>query len=276
MSHPRTCNVGGIVIGSGSPALIAGPCVAESLELCLEVAAALRETCERLGVPYIFKASYDKANRTSAGSYRGPGLTTGLEWLARVREEIGVPVLSDVHDKAQVAPAAETLDVLQVPAFLCRQTDLLLEVGRSGRAVNVKKGQFMAPWDMDEAVRKVREAGGRNVMVTERGTCFGYNRLVTDYRAIPEMRRFAPVVFDATHSVQEPGGLGTASGGRREYAPMLAMAAMAVGADALFVETHPDPASAKSDAASMVPLAEMRAMLERCLAIASARNDASG
>ena len=264
------------MIGSGSPALIAGPCVAESLELCLEVAAALRETCERLGVPYIFKASYDKANRTSAGSYRGPGLTTGLEWLARVREEIGVPVLSDVHDKAQVAPAAETLDVLQVPAFLCRQTDLLLEVGRSGRAVNVKKGQFMAPWDMDEAVRKVREAGGRNVMVTERGTCFGYNRLVTDYRAIPEMRRFAAVVFDATHSVQEPGGLGTASGGRREYAPMLAMAAMAVGADALFVETHPDPPSAKSDAASMVPLAEMRAMLERCLAIASARSDASG
>ncbi|MFW6133425.1 MAG: 3-deoxy-8-phosphooctulonate synthase [Planctomycetota bacterium] len=279
-AQPPTCTVGSVVVGGGTPALIAGPCVAESAALCLRVARAMRDLCAALEMPYVFKASYDKANRTRADSYRGPGLTTGLDWLAQVRDEVGVPVLSDVHTPGEVAPAAEVLDCLQIPAFLCRQTDLLLEAGRSGKPVNIKKGQFMAPWDMGAAVEKVRHgrqgsgagAGpdGAQVMLTERGTFFGYNRLVTDFRSLAQMRRFAPVVFDATHSVQEPSGLGTASGGRREFAPVLARAAMAVGADALFVETHPDPDSAKSDAASMVPLDGMEQMLRRCLAVARA------
>jgi 2-dehydro-3-deoxyphosphooctonate aldolase (KDO 8-P synthase) len=266
-----TCTVGGVEIGSGSLALIAGPCVAESRELCMDVASRMSELCAELGVGYVFKASYDKANRSSADGYRGPGLDTGLQWLADVRGEVGCPVLTDVHETAQVGSVAEVADCVQVPAFLCRQTDLLTAVGEAARAVNVKKGQFMAPWDMAGAVQKVRRAGGSNVMVTERGTCFGYNRLVTDFRGIPQMRRFAPVVFDATHSVQQPGALGDASGGEREFAPVLAAAAVAVGADALFVETHPDPPNAKSDAASQVPLDEMGALLRRCLAVAAAR-----
>ncbi len=241
--------------------------------MCLEVAERLRDLCLRLGIGYVFKASYDKANRTSADGYRGPGLKTGLDWLAEVREKIGVPVLSDVHEVAQVAPAAEVLDCLQIPAFLCRQSDLLASAGRSGRAVNVKKGQFVSPADMRHAVEKVRRAGGEQVLLTERGTFFGYNRLVTDFRSIPQMRPFAPVVFDATHSIQEPGGLGEASGGRREYAPLLAAAAIAAGADALFVETHPDPEAAKSDAACQIPLEQMQPLLERCLAIFHAARD---
>ena len=272
MNEP-TCRIGPITIGDGRLALIAGPCLAEDRTMCLEVAERLRDLCLRLEIGYVFKASYDKANRTSADGYRGPGLKTGLDWLAEVREKIGVPVLSDVHEVAQVAPAAEVLDCLQIPAFLCRQSDLLASAGRSGRAVNVKKGQFVSPADMRHAVEKVRRAGGEQVLLTERGTFFGYNRLVTDFRSIPQMRPFAPVVFDATHSIQEPGGLGEASGGRREYAPLLAAAAIAAGADALFVETHPDPEAAKSDAACQIPLEQMQPLLERCLAIFHAARD---
>ena len=271
--HP--CRIGPVEIGAGEPALIAGPCVAERPEMCLSVAKRLADICGRLGIGYVFKASYDKANRTSADSFRGPGLAQGLEWLAAVREQVGVPVLSDVHEVGHVAPAAEVLDCLQIPAFLCRQTDLLVEVGRSGKCVNIKKGQFMAPADMQAVVAKVAATGNEQVLLTERGTFFGYNRLVSDFRSIPQMRRYAPVVFDATHSTMEPGGLGHASGGQREYAPMLAAAAMACGADALFIETHPDPASAKSDAAVMVPLDEVEALLRTCLAVARAVREAS-
>jgi 2-dehydro-3-deoxyphosphooctonate aldolase (KDO 8-P synthase) len=266
-NHLNPCSIGQVQIGSGRLALIAGPCVAESLDLCLHVAAAMADLCKRLGVGYVFKASYDKANRSSGDSYRGPGLQQGLEWLAEVRRKVGAAVLSDVHEVAQVAPAAAVLDCLQIPAFLCRQTDLLLAAGRTGRCVNIKKGQFVAPWDMQLAVEKVRSTGNGQVLLTERGTFFGYNRLVTDFRSIPQMRAFAPVVFDATHSVQEPGGLGTASGGQRQYAPVLALAAMAAGADALFVETHPAPDRAKSDAACQTPLEEMEPLLRRCLAV---------
>jgi 2-dehydro-3-deoxyphosphooctonate aldolase (KDO 8-P synthase) len=279
MNPPNTCTIscggegGAVVIGGGDLALIAGPCVAESEALCLRVAERLADVCRRLGVGYVFKASYDKANRTSSQSFRGPGLRKGLAWLAAVRGKLSVPVLSDVHDVAQVEPAAETLDCIQIPAFLCRQTDLLAAAGRDGKAVNVKKGQFMAPWDMEHAVAKVRDAGGREVLLTERGTSFGYNRLVTDMRAIPQMQAFAPVAFDATHSVQEPGGLGGASGGQRQYAGLLASAALAAGADALFVETHPDPPNALSDAASMVPLEEMEPLLRRCVAVFKAARE---
>ena len=291
MSDPPTCTIGPLTIGSGALVLIAGPCVAENLQLCLDVASEMADVCEQLGIGYVFKASFDKANRSSADSYRGPGLARGLDWLATVRAKIGVPVTSDVHEPGQVAPAAGVLDCLQIPAFLCRQTDLLTEAGRTGKAVNIKKGQFMAPWDMEQAVRKVRNAGSENVLLTERGNSFGYNRLVTDFCGIPVMRAYAPVVFDATHSVQEPGAFfqgidrasmqteppsqedspiperGRASGGRREHAPLLACAAMGAGADALFIETHPDPPAALSDPASMIPLAEMESLLRRCLAI---------
>ena len=264
------CSIASVMIPSVVPALIAGPCVAESLQLCLETAETLVGICSRLNIGLVFKASYDKANRTSAGAYRGPGLSKGLEWLAQVKQDLGVPVLSDVHDVDQAAPAAEVLDCLQIPAFLCRQTDLLVAAGETGKAVNIKKGQFMAPWDMAAAVEKVHKTGNDQVLVTERGTSFGYNRLVTDFRGVVQMQAFAPVVFDATHSVQEPGGLGHASGGQRQYAPVLAAAAMAVGADALFIETHPDPPNAKSDAANMIALADMEGVLGRCVAISQA------
>ncbi|HUT02191.1 MAG TPA: 3-deoxy-8-phosphooctulonate synthase [Phycisphaerae bacterium] len=273
MTAPSICHVGSVPFGAGELALIAGPCVAESRDLCLTVAEHLADLCRDLGIAYVFKASYDKANRSSAASYRGPGLEKGLSWLAEVRQRLSVPVLSDVHDVSQVAPAADVLDCLQIPAFLCRQTDLLTEAGRLGKAVNVKKGQFMAPWDMKQAVEKVRAAGGRQVLLTDRGTCFGYNRLVTDLRAIPQMQAFAPVVFDATHSVQEPGGLGSASGGQVQYVSVLAGAAMAAGADGLFIETHPDPPRAKSDGPCMVPLTDMKALLRRCLALFRAARD---
>ncbi|MFP3938418.1 MAG: 3-deoxy-8-phosphooctulonate synthase, partial [Phycisphaerae bacterium] len=230
----NVCTIGNVPVGEGGLALIAGPCVAESRELCLRVASEMSKLCDELGVGYIFKASYDKANRSSADGFRGVGLEKGLQWLADVQDEVGCPVLTDVHETAQVAPVAEVADCVQIPAFLCRQTDLLTEAGKLAPAVNIKKGQFMAPWDMSGAVEKVRRAGGQNVTVTERGTCFGYNRLVTDFRGIPQMREFAPVVFDATHSVQQPGALGSASGGERQFAPVLAAAAVAVGADALF------------------------------------------
>lgn len=277
MTTAPVCSIGAVAFGSGTLALIGGPCLAESLDLCLAVGEHLAGLCRRLGIGYVFKASYDKANRSSLKSPRGPGLKTGLAWLAEVRERLSLPVLSDVHDVSQVAAAAETLDCLQVPAFLCRQTDLLLAAGRAGKPVNIKKGQFVAPWDMRPAVEKVRSTGNEQVLLTERGTCFGYNRLVTDFRGIAAMRPLAPVVFDATHSVQEPGGQGDASGGRAEYVPVLAAAAMAAGADALFLETHPDPPRAKSDAASMVRLDDVEAMLVRCLAVfRAARNNRPG
>jgi 2-dehydro-3-deoxyphosphooctonate aldolase (KDO 8-P synthase) len=261
------CTIGDVTVGKGRLALIAGPCMAESLPMCLDVAGHLAETCARLGVGFVFKASYDKANRSSATGYRGPGLAEGLAWLANVRRQVGCPVLSDVHDVTQVGPAGEVLDCLQIPAFLCRQTDLLVAAAQTGKCINIKKGQFMAPWDMGNAVEKVRQAGNPNVLLTERGTSFGYNRLITDYRDLVQMREYAPVCFDATHSVQEPGGLGNASGGRREFAEPLAKAAMAVGADALFIETHPDPDRAKSDAASQIPLTQMEDLIQRCLDI---------
>jgi 2-dehydro-3-deoxyphosphooctonate aldolase (KDO 8-P synthase) len=241
--------------------------MAESLELCMEVASRMSEICNELDIGYVFKASFDKANRTSAASYRGPGLEVAGPWFEQVARQVGVPIVTDIHDPSQAPLAGEVADCLQIPAFLCRQSDLLSAAAATGKTVNIKKGQFMAPWDMSQAVEKVRAAGNDNVLLTERGTTFGYNRLVTDFRAIPQMQQFAPVVFDATHSVQEPGGLGNASGGKRQYAPLLAYAAMAAGADALFIETHTDPDSAKSDAASQIPLDDMPALLRKCLAI---------
>jgi 2-dehydro-3-deoxyphosphooctonate aldolase (KDO 8-P synthase) len=270
MSH--RVSIGPVEFGGGKLSVIAGPCMAESLELCLEVAGTMADVCRRLGIGYIFKASFDKANRSSIAGYRGPGMETGLKWLAAVRREVGVPVLSDIHEPSQAAAAAEVLDCLQVPAFLCRQTDLLVACARTGKPVNIKKGQFMAPADMKEAANKVRSGGGQGVLLTERGTTFGYNRLVVDFCGVVQMRQFAPVIFDATHSVMEPGALGHASGGNRLYAPPLAAAAMAVGADGLFIETHPDPDKARSDAAAQIPLAQMEPLLARCKAIFALRS----
>ena len=248
--------------------LIAGPCVIESEKLCLSVTAALKRTCERLGVCYIFKASYDKANRTSAKSFRGPGLEQGLAVLAKVRSALGVPVLTDVHTADQVKPAAESADILQIPAFLCRQTDLIAAAVQTGRIVNLKKGQFLSPAEMGQVVAKAASAGGRKILLTERGTTFGYNNLVADMRSIPIMRRFGfPVIFDATHSVQLPGGDGDRSGGQREFAPVLARCALAAGANGIFVETHPQPGRALSDGPNMIPLAEMPALLKSLLRV---------
>jgi len=251
--------------------LIAGPCVVESEVLCLQVAEAMRKTCDALGIHYIFKASFDKANRSSGRSFRGPGIDEGLDVLAKVRREIGVPVLTDIHTEEQVKAAAEVVDALQIPAFLCRQTDLLLAAVRTGKIVNVKKGQFLAPQDMSQVVRKVTDAGGTKLALTERGTTFGYNNLVVDMRGIAIMRQFGfPVIFDATHSVQLPGAGGDRSGGQREFAPMLARCALAAGATGLFFETHPDPDRALSDGPNMIPLAQMPAVLESLLKVYAA------
>lgn len=256
-------------IGDGNPlAVIAGPCVIESLDLCREVATEAQAVCNSLGLPYIFKASFDKANRTSSGSFRGEGLDKGLEVLAAIKAEFGVPVLTDVHETWQIGPVSEVVDVLQIPAFLSRQTDLLLAAGESGRVVNVKKGQFLAPWDMKNVVEKVRGTGNKNLLLTERGASFGYNTLVVDMRSLPIMRALGcPVVFDATHSVQQPGGAGTTSGGQREFIPALLRAAVAAGVDALFLEVHPNPEAALSDAATMLPLSQLRAVLTMAKAI---------
>jgi 2-dehydro-3-deoxyphosphooctonate aldolase (KDO 8-P synthase) len=256
-----------VTVGAGELTLLAGPCALESRELALEVAAELRDTCAGLGLPYVFKASFDKANRTAAGSFRSIGFERALAILAEVRESLGVAVMTDVHETWQVAAVAEVADVLQVPALLCRQTDLLSAAGASGRAVNVKKGQFMAPDDMRYAVEKVHAAGGERVILTERGTTFGYHDLVVDMRALALMRRHAPVAFDATHAVQTPGGAGGRSGGRRELVAPLARAAVAFGVDALFLETHPDPDAALSDGASMLALSQVEDLLRDCLAI---------
>jgi 2-dehydro-3-deoxyphosphooctonate aldolase (KDO 8-P synthase) len=242
--------------------LIAGPCVVEDESLCFTVARRLIPVCRQLKIPYVFKASYDKANRTSARSYRGPGLTEGLAVLGRIRKTLGVPVLTDVHTEAQVEAAAAAADILQIPAFLCRQTDLIQAAVATGRIVNIKKGQFLSPAEMGQVTAKAREAGGRKLLVTERGTTFGYNNLVADMRSIPIMRRLGyPVVFDATHSVQLPGGSGDTSSGQREFAPVLARAAIAAGANGLFIETHPKPEKALSDGPNMIPLAQMPKLL---------------
>jgi len=260
--------VGPVTIGGGRLAVIAGPCVIESLELCLGVARAVKAACDALELGYIFKASFDKANRTARDAYRGPGLKQGLEILAAVKREVDVPVLTDIHEAWQAERAAEVVDVLQIPAFLARQTDLLLAAARTGRAVNVKKAQFMAPWDMGPVVEKVTGAGNRRLLLTERGTCFGYNNLVVDFRGLVVLRSQGfPVVYDATHSLQLPGGLGTASGANREYAPHLLRAAAAVGVDALFLETHPDPDRALSDAAAQLPLKDVPALLQSAKAV---------
>lgn len=260
--------IGSVRFGNDLPiALIAGPCQMESRAHALEVASALKEICAKLGIGLVFKTSFDKANRTSANAQRGMGLEAALPVFAEIRESLGLPTLTDVHDAAQCAPVAEAVDVLQIPAFLCRQTDLLLAAAATGRVVNVKKGQFLAPWDMKNVVAKLTGAGNPNVLLTERGASFGYNTLVSDMRALPEMAKTgAPVIFDATHSVQQPGGQGTSSGGQREYVGVLARAAVAVGVAGLFIESHPDPDHAPSDGPNMVALKDMPALLERLMA----------
>jgi 2-dehydro-3-deoxyphosphooctonate aldolase (KDO 8-P synthase) len=251
--------------------LIAGPCVVESEKLCLRIAATLRKTCDRLGIFYVFKASYDKANRTSPKSFRGPGLEAGLEILAKVREKTGVPVLTDVHTETQAYLAAEVVDILQIPAFLCRQTDLIEAAVSTGKIVNLKKGQFLSPQEMGQVIGKARSAGAKHILVTERGTTFGYNNLVTDMRSIPIMHKFGfPVIFDATHSVQLPGGGGDKSSGQREFAPVLARCAIAAGANGIFIETHPQPDRALSDGPNMIPLAEMPSLLKSLLKVRAA------
>jgi 2-dehydro-3-deoxyphosphooctonate aldolase (KDO 8-P synthase) len=250
LTHPRQLS------------LIAGPCVIESESLCLKIAGNLQKQCRRLGIFFVFKASYDKANRTSAQSFRGPGLEAGLRILAKVRHELGVPVLTDLHTEAQIPAVADVVDMLQIPAFLCRQTDLLQAAARTGKIVNVKKGQFMSPQEMGPVVAKVRAAGGRRLLLTERGSTFGYNNLVVDMRSIAILHQLGcPVIFDATHSVQLPGGAGDCSGGQREFAPLLARCALAAGADGLFIETHPNPDQALSDGPNMIPLAQMPQLL---------------
>ena len=251
--------------------LIAGPCVIESESLCLEVARSLKKTCAKLGVNYIFKASFDKANRTSGDSFRGIGLEAGLAVLERVREKVGVPVLTDVHTETQAALAGEVVDVLQIPAFLCRQTDLIEAAVITGKIVNLKKGQFLSPAEMGQVVKKAQKAGGKRLMVTERGTTFGYNNLVADMRSIPIMKKFGcPVIFDATHSVQLPGGGGDKSSGQREFAPVLARCAVVAGADGLFIETHPQPEKALSDGPNMIPLGEMARVLAELVKLKAA------
>ena len=257
--------VGGVRFGNHLPlALIAGPCALESRAHALEMASALKEIATRAGIGLVYKTSFDKANRTSAKGARGLGLDQALAIFAEIRETLGLPVLTDVHEPAQCARVAAVVDVLQIPAFLCRQTDLLVAAAATGRVVNVKKGQFLAPWDMANVVAKITGAGNSNVLVTERGASFGYNTLVSDMRALPILARTgAPVIFDATHSVQQPGGHGTASGGEREFVPVLARAAVAVGVAGVFIETHQDPDHAPSDGPNMVPLKDMEALLRR-------------
>ncbi|MGA1999197.1 MAG: 3-deoxy-8-phosphooctulonate synthase [Terriglobales bacterium] len=263
--------VGEVTIGDGSLFLIAGPCVIESEEHALKIAECVAGVARALKMPYIFKASYDKANRTSVKSYRGPGMKEGLAILRKVADTAHVPVLTDVHDAHDVAQAAEYVDVVQIPAFLCRQTDLLIAAAKSGRAVNIKKGQFVSPWDMRHAVEKVRESGNERVLLTERGSSFGYNNLVVDMRSLPIMRKFAPVVFDATHSVQLPSaGNDAQSGGQPEFIPILARAAVAAGVDGIFIEVHDNPAAALSDGANALDLKWLRPVLQELQAVHTA------
>ncbi len=260
----------------GRPAtfvLFSGPCVIEDEQNAFDIAEYLKKLTEMLEIPFIFKASYDKANRTSFDSFRGPGLTAGLDVLSAIRRDLGIPVMSDVHQVSEIEPATSVLDVLQIPAFLCRQTDLIVAAAKTGKPLNIKKGQFLAPWDMAHAVEKARSAGNDRIMITERGAMFGYNNLVTDFRAIPIMQQTGcPVIFDATHSVQLPGGGGGVSSGQREFAPLLARAAIAAGADGIFMETHPNPEHARSDGPNAVRLEHMETILLQLKAIENALN----
>ena len=265
----KKIKLGNVTVGGGAPlVLIAGPCVIEGAERTMLIGRAIAEIAARLRMPYIFKASFDKANRSSFSAFRGPGLTEGLRILAVIKQELGVPVLSDIHETAQVAPGAQVLDVLQIPAFLCRQTDLLHAAAQSGLPVNVKKGQFLSPAEMKNVVDKLEQSDCRSILLTERGSSFGYNNLVVDMRSLLILRSYGyPVVFDATHSVQLPGGGGDRSAGQREFVPVLARAAAAVGIDALFLEIHDDPAQAMSDGPNMVPVSELEALLTQVLAV---------
>jgi 2-dehydro-3-deoxyphosphooctonate aldolase (KDO 8-P synthase) len=263
---------GSITAGTDQPLLLlAGPCVLESGEMAWEIAREMKEITDRLGIAYVFKASFDKANRTALDSFRGPGLEKGLRQLGRIRDEVGVPVVSDIHEPNQVEMAADYLDIVQIPAFLCRQTDLLVAAAKSGKTVNLKKGQFVSPWDMAHAVNKLRAAGCERILLTERGASFGYNNLVVDMRSLPVMRGLGcPVVYDATHSVQLPGGLGGKSGGQREFIPPLTRAAMAAGIDGLFMEVHPDPDKALCDGPNCWPLGRVEDLLKQLLTVREA------
>jgi len=264
--------IGPVHVGAGQFFLIAGPCVIESEAHARKMAESIQRIAADLAIPFIFKASYDKANRTSVKSYRGPGLIEGTRILARIAKDTGLPVLTDVHEPSQCEIAAEAVDVLQIPAFLCRQTDLLVAAGRTGRAVNIKKGQFVAPWDMTHGIEKVRSTGNERVFLTERGSSFGYNNLVVDFRSLAIMRGLAPVVFDATHSVQQPSAADGVSGGEPEFIPLLARAAVAAGIDGLFVEVHDSPADARSDGANALDLKLLKPLLEKLLAIQAVTN----
>jgi len=259
----KEVKIGKAHIGGGGPLMvIAGPCVIESREVVMETARRMKEICERLALPFVFKSSFDKANRTSINSFRGPGLREGLTMLADLKMELAVPVISDVHEPMQIKAAAGVLDALQIPAFLSRQTDIIVAAAKSGKPVNIKKGQFLSPWDAKNIVEKFQSAGGTELIITERGTSFGYNNLVVDFRAFPVMRRYgAPVVYDLTHSLQLPGGQGTASGGQREFAPAMLRAAAAVGIDGVFLEVHPDPEKALCDGPNMIKLDDVEVML---------------
>jgi 2-dehydro-3-deoxyphosphooctonate aldolase (KDO 8-P synthase) len=265
----KTIRIGNVDVGGNHPfVLIAGPCVIESPQLVYSTAAAIKKITQKHRIPFIFKASYDKANRTSIDSFRGPGIEAGLQILSDIKQKLGIPVLSDIHDIHEIKAASSVLDVLQIPAFLCRQTDLLVAAAKSGRCVNVKKGQFLAPWDMGQVVKKLEHAGCRKILLTERGTTFGYNNLVTDFRSLPTMQSFGyPVVMDASHSVQQPGGLGKASGGKSEFIPLLARCAVAAGCDAVFMEVHPNPSKALSDGPNMVALKNLEKLLVSLKAI---------
>ena len=261
----KEVRIGEIRIGKGNPlVLIAGPCVIENEEITFTTAQKLKEVCDRLGISLIFKSSFDKANRTSGSSFRGPGIDQGLKILSEVKKRFSIPVISDIHAVDEVRPASEVLDALQIPAFLCRQTDLILSSSRTGKPVNIKKGQFLAPWDVKHIIEKFTSTGNQNLLLTERGTSFGYNNLIVDFRGFSVIRSFGyPMLFDVTHSLQLPGGEGRSSGGQREYAPSLARAAVATGVDGLFIEVHPDPMKALSDASTMIPLNEIEGLLQQ-------------
>ena len=269
---PNLVEIGSFKAGQGErPFLIAGPCVIESEQLAMETAGRIAEITKSLGIPYVFKSSFDKANRTSIKSFRGPGMEKGLEVLAKVKKQLGLPVLTDVHTEEQATEAGRVVDVLQIPAFLCRQTDLLIAAAKTGKVVNVKKGQFLSPLEMGHAVKKVEECGNRRIVLTERGSSFGYNNLIVDMRSFPILRSFGyPVVFDATHSVQLPGGGGTKSSGQREFVEPLACAAAGAGVDGFFMEVHPNPDEALSDGPNMVPLHQLKSLLERVMRICDA------
>ncbi|MFC1657950.1 3-deoxy-8-phosphooctulonate synthase [Candidatus Omnitrophota bacterium] len=268
----KAVKLGGVRIGKGKPlVLIAGPCVIESEALCLSAAGAIKGICAKLHTPFIFKSSYDKANRTSVDSFRGPGLEAGLKILAKVKEKLDIPVISDVHCKEELKKAARVLDAIQIPAFLCRQTDLLLAAAKTGKTVNIKKGQFLAPWDALSIIKKIESAGNKNILITERGVSFGYNNLVSDFRALAIMRDFGyPVIYDATHSVQLPSSLGKASGGQRQFVSGLARAAVAFGCDGLFIEVHPRPEKAPCDGPNMIDLVQLEKLLREVRAIEKA------